>query len=266
MSKENWRIPVTGADYLLHQKKTLEVADRRPVIRQASDLVGPGISGNAVRITDFDDLLATFNGYYSAAAGANGAPDDSEPFVGYVISDAELGGRQVFTGLVSGNEYSRTFTRSPTDPETLGWSNWSGQRVRDSARGYERTPTYCQPGQVVVLAPPTSMVTIGDDDTYERSDGGIRIRKQGIYTGHIQVGDYTGTGVGDIYARVPNDTATTDLGQLGCDLGPTVNIPFTVWATGVDTAFSVIFVMDPAATAGLYIWWRFACTRVGDAV
>lgn len=130
MSDENWRTETRAEDYFLHRQKKLDLADRRPVIRTASDLVGPGIGAFATRLDDFNNLLATFNGFYSAAADATNAPDaalptTAEPFVGFVVSDAELGGLQVFTGLDTGTEYRRTFLRSPIDPESINWGLWA---------------------------------------------------------------------------------------------------------------------------------------------
>lgn len=125
---DNWRQEVDAEDYFGHQKKKLSVADRRPVIRRASDLVGPGIGASATRITDFNDLLATYNGYYSATPGARHAPNDAEAFVGHVVMDDTLGGRQVFTGLTSRSEYARVFVRNPgdpTNPDTILWGDWS---------------------------------------------------------------------------------------------------------------------------------------------
>ena len=70
MSGQNWRMDgetgVDAGDYFLRQKKQGELADRRPVIRRASDLVGPGIAATAVRITDFDNVLAMWSSRVSA--------------------------------------------------------------------------------------------------------------------------------------------------------------------------------------------------------
>ena len=121
---QNWRTETDASDYFGQQKKQLQVADRRPVIRRASDLVGPGIGSYATRVEDFNALLVTFNGFYSALVGALNAPNETENFVGLVASDAELGGVQMFTGLTSGARYQRTFNRSPADPELIGWTAW----------------------------------------------------------------------------------------------------------------------------------------------
>lgn len=121
---QNWRTEVDAGDYFGHQRKQLQIADRRPVIRRASDLVGPGIATHAVRITDFNDILATFNGFYSAAGDSVNKPPAAGAYVGWVVSDAELGGVQMFTSLDTAAQYKRVFNRSVGDTETLYWGSW----------------------------------------------------------------------------------------------------------------------------------------------
>lgn len=262
---KDWRFGTDGYDYFKGQKKSADIEGRRPSIRQASDLVGPGIGAAATRITDFNNLLATFNGYYSALPGAIAAPNATEAFVGYVVSDAELGGFQVFTGLVSGNQYTRTFQRSPTDPETIGWGTWTGNRVPPTVVARGRVETYCQPGVPTILLPPEFPQVTGEAGVYEFSSAGIRIRKPGVYTGVIQVGDYTGTAVADIYPNLPLGTFTEQMGQLSVPLAPTVHIPFTTFVSDAEQGISVTAVLALSTPASLNLWWRFSCTRVGDA-
>lgn len=131
---QNWRPEVTAADYFGHQRKQLSLADRRPLIRKASDLVGPGIASTAVRVTDWGgpsggagtdgSLLTVYNGFFSSAPGANGAPESTASYIGTVISDPDLGGVQHLVRLDTGGRYRRTFNRNPYDPHTLYWSNW----------------------------------------------------------------------------------------------------------------------------------------------
>lgn len=123
-NEQNWRVEDSAETYFGHQKKTLAVADRRPVIRRASDIVGPGINAMATRITDYNDILATYNGYYSSEAGASNAPNSDEAFVGITVMDSALGGYQQFTGLDTGTEYRRIFTRNPSDPDMIFWGAW----------------------------------------------------------------------------------------------------------------------------------------------
>lgn len=121
---QNWRTVVNAGDYFGQEKKTLALADRRPVIRKASDLVGPGISSNAVRITDFNNLLATYNGFFSADVGAVNAPNAVDAFAGTTVSDGHIGGVQTFTSLGDTQTYHRTFTRSPLDSSAVFWGDW----------------------------------------------------------------------------------------------------------------------------------------------
>lgn len=125
---QNWRVPTDAEDYFLQRQKQLNIADRRPVIRRAGDLVGPGIGSGATRIIDFNDVLAMFNGFYSAAAGAYNAPPApgaAQAFVGFVVSDASLGGVQEFYGLRDGILRRRVFTRSPADATSITWGEWA---------------------------------------------------------------------------------------------------------------------------------------------
>lgn len=122
--EQNWRVPTTAEDFFRSQQKALNLADRRPVIRKAADLVGPGIDKQAIPISDFSDQLATYNGFFSAVAGTFGAPNSTDAFVGTVINDAVLGGTQTFLGLTSKITYQRTFQRNPSDPLSLFWGGW----------------------------------------------------------------------------------------------------------------------------------------------
>lgn len=122
--EQGWRTETNSGDYFGHQQKQAQLADRRPVIRKPSSLVGPGIAATAVRITNFNDELALYNGYFSAAPGALNAPNNTHTFVGYVVIDAELGGEQVFRSLDNGTQYVRVVRRNPSDPTSLSWGNW----------------------------------------------------------------------------------------------------------------------------------------------
>lgn len=123
--QDNWRVPDDALDYFAHQQKKTQVADRRPVIRRPVDLVGPGIAVNARRLDDLNELLATYNGYYSVEPDTPNAPAPGESFVGITSSDSELGGYQQFRSITSGLTYQRSFTRNPLDAETIYWGNWT---------------------------------------------------------------------------------------------------------------------------------------------
>lgn len=157
---ENWRFPTDAATYLGAQKKRSELEARRPIIRRAADLVGPGIGGSAVPITDFDDTLALFDGYYSSGnlagavaadgRGARNGPDpevggafagyDFNPYVGTTVMDDVLGGHQRFINVVSGNIYTRNFLRNPSDPNSVTFGLWK----------WENEPVVIPPAPVIL--------------------------------------------------------------------------------------------------------------------
>lgn len=124
MSNNNWPIEQDAGDYFGNQKKKLELADRRPVIRRASDLVGPGIGVSAVRAMDLNDRLATSNGYFSAPVGAVNSPDPAKNFIGISTVDSTLGGVQLFWDVESGQEYTRVFQRNAMNPDFIYWGEW----------------------------------------------------------------------------------------------------------------------------------------------
>ena len=134
MSK-NWRPEVDAGDYFGHRQREFDIADRRPVARKPSDLagMGPGVNAEAVRIVDFNDRLAQYDGYFSSARSLNGPrPEESGPdtgydtnlYVGQVTVDASLGGLQEFTDLATGLVWRRTFVRAPLDETFLTWGEW----------------------------------------------------------------------------------------------------------------------------------------------
>ncbi len=263
-NEDNWRQSPDAEDYFLRQQKKLAVADRRPVTRRASDLVGPGIGANTVRLDDYNDLLASFNGYYSSEPGAGNAPTPDEAFVGYTVSDATLGGRQEFVGLSTNLEYSRTFVRSPVDPEAIAWGRWSERRrIAATARTTGEIDTDTLPSGAAMLTAP-SLAVIGQAGVYERTATAIKILRSGVYTGHVQVGDRLGTTTLDTLALyLPAGSTSEPSIQLNVPLGPTVHIPFTCWADDGAQGFSVLAVHSEAQPRS--VWWRFSCTRVGDA-
>lgn len=268
MSQDHdWRIPVDAPIFFGNQKKREEIDRRRPSIRQASDLVGPGIGAGAVRLDDYNNLLATFNGYYASEPGALNAPTPTEAFIGQVVSDATLGGIQTFTGLVSGTEYSRTFTRSPTDPESLGWGPWTGQRILPSATTYTGSITQVVYQQTSILTPPPVNM-IGEAGVYEVEAAGVRLRKQGVYTGNVHVGTTYGVGaMANVTVQLPVGATTTYVTYPSQPLGPGLTIPFTVVAADGNQGISVAIYhsLGSAGVAVPFYYW-FQCTRLGDAV
>lgn len=199
--EKNWRPIVTAADYLTNQKKTAAVADRRPVIRRASDLVGPGIAGQATRITDFDNVLATFNGFFSSAPGANKAPNPTGSFVGVVSCDSSLGGIQDFTELSSGVKYTRIFQRNPADASTIYFGEWRALANREPwTIATSITWATTGPGSALttVTFPVGLFATAPGVHVTKRTGGAAKaipyVQSGSVTTSQVQVGLYTGDG------------------------------------------------------------------------
>lgn len=121
---EGWRREIDAHDYLLHRQKRQDIESRRPNIRRASDLVGPGINALAVHVDNWNDALATFNGYFSGDDGAAHEPRGGEGVVGFTCSDGYYGGFQTVTGMDTGIVSTRTFQRNPADAETILFDPW----------------------------------------------------------------------------------------------------------------------------------------------
>jgi hypothetical protein len=122
---QNWRTRVTAQDHFGQQKRISEIEQRRPAPRNGRDLgLGPGIGSSAVVVTNWNDLLAQFDVYYSSAPAHFGAPIDTVGFVGITYHDSTYGGTQQVTGLVSGNHYRRVFRRNPSDARSVSFAAW----------------------------------------------------------------------------------------------------------------------------------------------
>ena len=85
MSYQNWR-PVVGADdYFRQQEKRIMHEERRPQIRQASDLLGPGFGSRATAIADWNSDEAAFTGFFFTEPGAANAPDTNLRWIGITV-------------------------------------------------------------------------------------------------------------------------------------------------------------------------------------
>jgi hypothetical protein len=267
---EDWRVETNGLDYLRGQQKRVAIEQRRPVIRKASDLVGPGINLAATRITDYNDILATFNGYYSSEPGALYAPNSTDSFVGFVAMDALLGGVQEFTSLDTGVEYRRVFARSPGDEESISFGAWqSEERVPATAF----TPTSTNVAQQltdfdantpIVMTMPL-MEFIGQPGTFIREETKLNIARQGIYSGYFWWRTTDDIAINYLQIEFPNGPIQTYdvLYNLTSDDGIMVPLHF-VATTG--TGFIRVTGYQAVADNKIAEFERLHLTRLGDAV
>lgn len=261
----NGRPEVDAEDYFGNQQKKLALADRRPVIRRASDLVGPGIGESAVQVTNFNNALATYNGYYSSLVGAENAPNTNENFIGYTVMDSELGGVQVLYGVQSQVEYRRRFTRNPMDAGSIVFGGWLfDERIpahfQSSAAG---ASVPLPSGSEESLVAPTGALspTPGFPAAFSVVGSEVRVLRQGIYSGTVRV--FVLTPPGSITLSLPStggpDTIVTESAFLY------TTIPFSFRAVNGAGAVSVL-AKQSSGTSSAGLWDSIRITRHGDAI
>lgn len=77
-----WRTPLTGEDWMREVEKRILHEERRPMVRTASDLLGPGIAPFSILINDWNDSQTSFNGYFHSEPNALNTPDSSKYWMG----------------------------------------------------------------------------------------------------------------------------------------------------------------------------------------
>lgn len=262
MGVENWTVETDAEDYFLHQQKKLETADRRPVIRKASQLAGPGIGPSATRVTNWSDLLATYNGYYSSAPGAVDAPNAVENFVGTVIMDSEFGGRQVLVGLASSQEFQRMFIRNPGDETSISWSSWRTDEtitpaIQDGTIGTTSVPS----GTITALNSPATVEMTPSIATFQRNSADISILRPGAYTGMFRVS--SGSAItGSLRIEHPKANGMTVINLTGINYNVGYMYPLSFW-TNLTSGFLRLSATQTSGAAVSVQWTMLSLTRVG---
>lgn len=74
-------------DWMRSTEKRLSHEERRPVIRRASDLLGPGFTGPyATEVTDWNAEEARYNGFFYSDVGADNSPDETKVWIGTCVA------------------------------------------------------------------------------------------------------------------------------------------------------------------------------------
>lgn len=128
-SSQDWPIAQGAADFLGQQSKRLGQEERRPQVRKASDLLGPGFAPFAVTIDDLNGDVAAFNGMFIVPPGTPGSPDSAKWWVGETIADDVTGGTQRFSTFrtldAPHTTMMRGFSYAPDSPMRF-YSAWQG--------------------------------------------------------------------------------------------------------------------------------------------
>lgn len=267
---EDYRPEEDAFDYLRNQRKKSELADRRPVIRKAADLVGPGIGSAATRVSNWNDMLAIYNGFYSSPVGAYNAPNGTEQFVGVVTQDSEFGGVQTLTGLTSGTVFKRRFTRSPFAADVVHWQPWSFDE-RIPATYFVADPAVTaltlSAGQQGLLPMPSGSESKHPSapSTYSVTGTSLNILRQGVYSGVLRVNATASPSW--VTVRVPTFTGQDHIrsGQITGGLNGAVLIPVEFRVNSGTRALEVLGE-NYATGAGTYYLDSIRLTRHGDAV
>lgn len=278
MSAQNWRPEIGAEEFFGHQNKKLQVADRRPVIRNAADLVGPGIGAYARRITDYNAPLATLNGYFSSNRAINGpsplpsgenAGFDVNHYVGFTVSDSELGGVQVITDLETRREYRRVFRRLATDSQTIAWSPWESPSnpvaSAEAGEGPLVTPTLSG-----IEAVPGALSVSGPDETFSQSpDGTVEVTRPGVYSGVFRL-------LNGLYNQVPltawlehpsdgGPPSSTGTSTQMLEPPAVTLIPFMFRKTGSGSSPVSVMIQAPETVSNRPKVMGLQIMRVGDA-
>ena len=73
---------ITMDDWMRLMEKRILHEERRPLVRSASDIMGPGLAPTAVQLLDWNDPASAFNGLYWSAPGAINSPEVNTAWMG----------------------------------------------------------------------------------------------------------------------------------------------------------------------------------------
>jgi hypothetical protein len=126
----NYPAITEAEEHFRQTEKRLAHEERRPQIRTAADLLGPGIAPFAVQIDHWRAPDATFNGTFWTAPGDTGAPDTTHWWLGQTEATNDgFGTQQVMTFRESALFPPITRMRQFYDPGNgnIVYSNWVSQ-------------------------------------------------------------------------------------------------------------------------------------------
>ena len=125
-----WRAPQDASDWMREVEKRVLHEERRPSIRTASDLMGPGLSPYSVWINDWNADETKFNGFFHTDPLALNTPDNTRYWMGTSQATSEGYGLQRVTEYRDGRTtatwprltYIRKFFTAPgTQRQFSAW-------------------------------------------------------------------------------------------------------------------------------------------------
>jgi len=119
--QNNWTIDVDANDWMRGVEKRVLHEERRPQVRSASDLLGPGFAPYATPINDWNTDTAAFNGYFWTPVGALNSPDGARQWIGTTVAYSDGSGVQEVS--------EKGFAGSPPDRYIRTFRTQGGIRV-----------------------------------------------------------------------------------------------------------------------------------------
>lgn len=124
----NGRQVVTFDDWMRNIERRLMREERRPNYQSAVDVVGPGVGPYGRQVTDWNSDVELVNGwYYSLPNGVVNSPDNTQPWLGYVLASPDGEGIQQVWVYKDGPlvSFIRTFGTDP-DSGISTFTSWTG--------------------------------------------------------------------------------------------------------------------------------------------
>lgn len=136
MSTPKGHTPIeTGLDTVREMSRAISNQERRPQIRQAKDLLGPGFGATATELLDWNSSTARFNGFWFSVDALNG-PTLTGRYLGLTVASSSGEVTQLAIshdlGTLTGNRiYSRRLHTQ--DSQAAAYSPW--EQVHPSPSG-----------------------------------------------------------------------------------------------------------------------------------
>lgn len=123
----HWPVPQNLDGWMRQMEKRTLGSERRPLIRNAADILGPGIAPFAVLVGDWNDEVTLFNGIFYSEPTALNSPDGAAYWMGFSFANPDgFGFQRVWEFRESATALMRVFERSfsSADGEQRAFEPW----------------------------------------------------------------------------------------------------------------------------------------------
>ena len=174
----SWTQAETAADWMRQVEKRILHEERRPGIRSAADLMGPGVGPYSVWINDWNTSETSFNGFFHSDPGALNTPDSSRYWMGTSQATKEGFGLQRVSEYLGGRTDALwprlTYLRKFWTTVPGAARQWSAWRLDDGTPPGVITE---YGGASVAPVSPNTWTTANDSDAWTQASG-ISITRQ----------------------------------------------------------------------------------------